>query len=277
MTLPHLTYEKLDHPDLLRVLFHPRPDWSSPPPGAVDQEVEVAPGVALTLRYFLAEDPALPNILFFHGNGEVAADYDEIGPRYNEAGLNFIVAEYRGYGKSGGTPTVSAMISDAHLLLAAVREKLQALGRSGHLLVMGRSLGSVPALELAAGEAESVGGLIVESSIGHTIPFLLCLGVEVARYGIVSEADGFKNVQKIALVSKPTYILHAQHDAIIPLTSAETMQMECAAHSKEFQMVPGADHNNIIDRTGRLYFQAIKQFSKKVGQPPRRKRPGVRT
>lgn len=276
MSHPPLTYEKLDHPELLRVLFHPRADWSSPPAGAVDQEVMVAPEVRLTVRYFLAGDSTLPHILFFHGNGEVVSDYDDIGPRYNEAGMSFIAAEYRGYGMSGGSPTVTALVSDAHAILAAVKTRLQEQGRGGHLVVMGRSLGSVPALELAAFAGSDIDGLVIESGIAQTIPFLLCLGVEVSRYGIMSEADGFKNVQKIARFAKPTYILHAQHDAIIPLVSAETLQVECAARSKEFQMVPGADHNNIIDRTGNMYFQAIRQFTRKVGQPQRRRRPGVR-
>lgn len=277
MSLAALTYDKLDQPALLRVLFHPRREWTPPPPGAVDQEIAVAPGVTVTARAFLAAPLDQPAILFFHGNGEVVSDYDEIGCCFNEVGLHFIAVEYRGYGKSGGTPTVTAMVGDAHPILAAVREQLKAAGHTGHLVVMGRSLGSVPALELAAAAAPPIDGLIVESGIGHTIPFLLGLGVEVAAYGISSEADGFKNVQKIALFRKPTYILHAQHDDIIPLASAEKLQVECGAHSKEFQMVPGADHNTIIACAGKLYFQAIRQFTKKIGQTRRSRRPGVRS
>lgn len=272
-----LTYDKLDQPGLLRVLFHPRPDWTPPPSGAVDQNIPVAPGVEVAARLFLGAPMDQPALLFFHGNGEVVADYDEIGPAFNEVGLHFIVAEYRGYGKSGGTPTVTALVNDAHRVLAAVRERLKAAGHTGHLVVMGRSLGSVPALELAASAEPAIDGLVIESGIGHTIPFLLGLGIEVAEYGIASEADGFKNVQKIALFRKPTYILHAQHDEVIPVVSAELLQVECGAHSKEFQMVPGAGHNNIIACVGKLYFQAIKQFTRKVGQARRPRRPGVRS
>ncbi|MEW6594322.1 MAG: alpha/beta hydrolase [Thermodesulfobacteriota bacterium] len=277
MPLPALTYEKLDQPGLLRLLFHPRPEWTPPPAGAFDEEIAVAPGIAVTARYFLNAPPDQPAILFFHGNGEVVGDYDAIGPCFNETGLHFVAAEYRGYGKSGGTPAVTAMIDDAHVILAAVRAQLKEAGHSGHLVVMGRSLGSVPALELAAAAEPLIDGLVIESGIGHTIPFLLGLGVDVAAYGIASEADGFKNVQKIALFKKPTYILHAQHDGIIPLVSAEKLQVECGAHSKEFQMVPGADHNTIIACAGKLYFQAIRQFTRKIGQTRRPRRPGVRT
>lgn len=278
MNIREMKYEKLDHPAVAAVIFCPREEWTPPPATAFDVEVEVEPGLTLPLRFHLgAEDPAAPNLLFFHGNGEVAADYDELAPRFNAAGMNLVVAEYRGYGRAGGTPSVAAMIGDARLMLPVVRDTLRQQGKSGRLALMGRSLGSVPAIDLAvsapAGEVE---GLIIESGIAQTIPLLLAQGVDVQACGIHSEADGFCNIQKIALQQKPTYILHAQHDEIIPLGLAEALQAHCGAQAKEFQVVPGAGHNNIIARVGDLYFQALARFCRKLGQPPRRKKPGVR-
>ncbi|HET97196.1 MAG TPA: alpha/beta hydrolase [Desulfurivibrio alkaliphilus] len=278
MDIRTMTYEKLEQPAVRSALFCPRADWVHPPAGSFEREVEVEKGVRLPLRYHLgATEPGAVNILFFHGNGEVAADYDELAPRFNQAGLNLVVAEYRGYGRAGGEPTVRGMIRDAHQLLPLVRETLRQEGKTGHLAVMGRSLGSVAAIDLAAAAApELVDGLIIESGISHTIPLLLALGVDVGSCGLTSEADGFCNVQKIAFFTKPTYILHAQHDQLIPVALAEALQASCGSQSKEFQIVPGADHNNIIERVDRLYFEAIARFCRKLGQPPRRKKPGVR-
>lgn len=118
-------------------------------------------------------------------------------------------------------------------------------------------------------------GLIIESGIAQTLPLLRIIGLDVEALGI-DEADGFGNLEKIARVQKPTYILHAQHDQIIPITLAEGLQSLCGARSKEFQMIPGADHNNILALTGKLYFQAIKQFLKRVGKSHGPRRPGVR-
>jgi hypothetical protein len=268
------TYEKLDHPEVVAALFYPRHDTTPPPAGAQDHGIEVEPGVVLGGRFFLTGDPAAVNILFFHGNGEVVGDYDDVGPRYNEQGFNFLAVDYRGYGKSTGTPTVGAMLRDAHRVLAWVRDWLAGQDRTGHLVVMGRSLGSVSAIELAASE-ESVAGLIVESGIAQTLPLLRTIGLDVEALSI-DEADGFGNLEKIALVQKPTYILHAQHDRIIPITLAEGLQSACGARSKEFQMIPGADHNNILERTGKLYFQAIKQFLRRVGKSHGPRRSGIR-
>ena len=268
------TYEKLDRPEVLGALFHPRQEATPLPANAQDHLIEVEAGVVLGGRFFLTDDPGAVNLLFFHGNGEVVGDYDEVGPRYNEQGINFLAVDYRGYGQSTGSPTVTAMLQDAHRVLSWVRGWLAEQNCTGHLVVMGRSLGSVSAIELAASE-ESVAGLIVESGIAQTLPLLLNLGLDGQALGI-DEADGFGNLEKMARVQKPTYILHAQHDQIIPITLAEGLQSVCGAQSKEFQMIPGADHNNILALTGKLYFQAIKQFLKRVGKSHGPRRSGIR-
>lgn len=268
------TYEKLDHPEVVARLFHPRQDTTPPPVGAQNHAIEVEAGVTLGARFFLTADPTAINLLFFHGNGEVISDYDDVGPQYTAQGINFLAVDYRGYGQSSGSPTVTAMVRDAHRVLNWVRDWLAGQGCTGHLVVMGRSLGSVSAIELASSE-ETVAGLIIESGIAQTMPLLLAIGLDVQALGI-DEADGFGNLQKIAQVQKPTYILHAQHDQIIPVSLAEGLQSVCGARSKEFQMIPGADHNNILALTGTLYFKAISLFLKKIGKSHGPRRSGIR-
>lgn len=84
-----------------------------------------------------------------------------------DRGVNFLVADYRGYGLSGGVPTVSAMLGDSHHILDYARIRLEANGYGGPLVVMGRSLGSAPALELAA-HRDGIDGLIIESGFALT-------------------------------------------------------------------------------------------------------------
>ena len=256
-------YGKLDHPDILPVLFHPRPEQSGQAPaGAIDYDIPVEEGVSVGARFFLAnkEDP---NILFFHGNGEIVEDYDPIGPLYNEQGLNFLAVDYRGYGRSSGTPTASAMIRDAHVVFKDVAQWLKDGGYRGPMLVMGRSLGTACAIDLTVSFAEDIKGLIIESGFALTVPLLNTLGVDTQAMGI-TEADGFKNVQKIEQVSKPTLQIHGRYDQIIPVMSAELLQVHGAARSKEFHMIPGADHNNILIQAGKYYFELIKRFTNKI-------------
>lgn len=266
---------KLDHPDILKFLFHPRKELESPPPSnSENKAIPVDDGVTIGARFHLAEKEA-PTILFFHGNGETVSDYDDIGPFYIELGMSFLAVDYRGYGWSTGEPAASAMLRDAHTIFEYVKKWLAKEGRTGKLIIMGRSLGSACAIELAAAEFDFIDGLIIESGFASTVPLLECLGVDVDKIGITEE-EGFNNQKKIAGVSTPTFILHAQYDQFIPVNDAATLQSECLARRKEFQTVPGADHNTIFERAGKLYFEVIKGFINKIGKPERRKRKGVK-
>lgn len=258
------TYSKLDRPEVLRVLFYPRRETRTRPlpDNVVDKNIVVEAGIRVHTRFHLA-GKEMPSILFFHGNGEIVSDYDDIGPFYVKNGMNFLAADYRGYGLSQGSPTVTAMLQDAHQILTGVKEWLASEGYTGPLLIMGRSLGSAAALELAAAHGEDFAGLILESSFATTLPLLMTLGVDVAGQGITEE-DGFRNVHKISAITKPTLLIHGQHDEIIPLNSAAILQEQSAARSKELQVVPGASHNTIIATAGDIYFSVIGRFCNKV-------------
>jgi pimeloyl-ACP methyl ester carboxylesterase len=256
-----MPYSKLDRPEILAHIFYPQTESRTPlPPGTCDLTFEMEPSVVIGCRFYL-EGPDAPCILYFHGNGETVADHDTIGPRYNEVGINLLVTDYRGYGWSSGKPSVTAMFADGEILLQETRKWMAENGYTGPLFLMGRSLGSACAIDLAAKYSDEIKGLIIESGFADTLPLARSLGIDVLDF---TEEECFNNNAKIALVSKPTFILHGARDEMIPAAEAEKLQSFCGAKSKEFQVVPGADHNSIITVAGRLYFQAIKQFIDKI-------------
>jgi pimeloyl-ACP methyl ester carboxylesterase len=265
-------YEKLDHPDILKVIFHPRQEPGGIlPANSVDHNIAIDEGVQIGCRFYLAAGET-PHILFFHGNGETVGDYDFAGPLYNRLDLSLLAVDYRGYGQSSGEPSVTAMMQDAHIIFKDVRSWMKSENRTGPLFVMGRSLGSACAIELASVFQDDIAGLIIESGFATTIPLLQTLGINTASFGI-EEKDCFMNVAKIERITKPTYILHARYDHLIPVVNAEILQAHSGARAKEFQVVPGADHNSIMAVTGDLYFEAIKRFINKVlGIKPRWRR-----
>ena len=99
-------YTALDQPEVLAFLFHPRAASADQvaPDSARDVLIPVTDDDSIGGRFHMAH-PEGPNILFFHGNGEIVADYDDLGPVYNQIGINFLPVDYRGYGRSDGTPT----------------------------------------------------------------------------------------------------------------------------------------------------------------------------
>jgi uncharacterized protein len=259
-----LDYSALDRPEILGCVFHPRREWGMGAAATAARDVLVPVGgdVVIGGRFHMVQ-PTATNILFFHGNGEIAADYDDIAALYNQLGLNFLPVDYRGYGRSTGTPTVTAMMRDTHLIYAFVRTWFKENGFTGPLLVMGRSLGSASALEIAANYGEEIDGLIIESGFAYAIPLLKLLGVRLWAMDL-KEEDGFGNLEKIGVYEGPTLIIHAEYDHIIPFSDGEALWQASLAADKRLLQIPRANHNDIFMHGIREYFDSIKSLAEKV-------------
>ncbi len=252
-------YTKLDDNNILPFLFFPRNEPLTPPPaGAIDIDIEVAPKTQVGCRLYL-HDVSSPTILYFHGNGEMVCDYDFVAPSYGSIGCNLLVASYRGYGWSHGTPTATNMMDDANSIFQGVTTHFEQHDHTGPLFIMGRSLGSASAIEIALANPDDIKGLIIESGFAHTLPLLENLGVNPMSHALTEE-DGFGNHTKITEITLPTLILHGSRDHIIPPASAEFLQASSGARTKQFHLIPGAEHNTMISTGGVLYFETIKRF-----------------
>jgi alpha-beta hydrolase superfamily lysophospholipase len=259
-------YSPLDAPEVLLRLFHPRPEFSfsGAQTEARDLLIPVADNVVVGGRFHPATADA-PTILFFHGNGEIAADYDELAPFYQRQGVNFFPVDYRGYGRSTGEPTVSAMMRDCHAVLTFARQWLPETGHRGPLMVMGRSLGSAPALELAAAYPGEIAALIVESGFAYAGPLLQLLGVNLAAVGFQEQA-GFRNIDKIRAYPGPTLIIHAEGDHIIPVSDGQALYAASAAPDKTLLIILHANHNDILLQGFGEYMAAVKALAAKISR-----------
>lgn len=255
-----MKYHILDRAEVLRVLFHPRPEMGKAPGNdnvqdhliAVDEEIRVG------ARFHLASSSAA-NCLFFHGNGEIVADYDQMGPLYNNLGINLLAVDYRGYGRSNGRPTVRSMMADCHVIFEFVRNWMGDTGHSGPLIVMGRSLGSASALELAAEHADHLDALIIESGFAFAGPLLHLLGVDPDRLGF-KEAEGFSNLEKIGRYPGPTLIIHAEYDHIIPFSDGKALYESSNAVEKRLLKIQNANHNDLLMHGLDDYLGAIQEL-----------------
>jgi fermentation-respiration switch protein FrsA (DUF1100 family) len=265
MDRSRVDYTILDRPEILAYLFHPRQEWTEPGESSLGQDVmiPVEPDVMVGARFHMTGQ-SFPNILFFHGNGEIVADYDELGPIYNQMEINFLPVDYRGYGRSSGTPTVSAMMKDCHVIFEYVENWLKEKGYHDSLIIMGRSLGSASTLELADTHEERLDGLIIESGFAYAGPLLRLLGADPVRLGF-KEETGFANLDKIKRFNKPTLIIHAERDHIIPFSDGEALYNASTASDKTFLKIPNANHNDIFSRGLHEYLNAVKILAQKTG------------
>ncbi len=251
-------YSVLDDSMVLAHIFHPRPEDRSRKITDNDVLIPVADNVYIGACFHLC-DKQVSTILFFHGNGEIVSDYDELGKVYNRMGINFVVVDYRGYGRSTGSPSVSTMLSDCHVVLAFVREYLVKNGFAGPLTIMGRSLGSASALELASQADPGFENLIIESGFAHAGELLKVLGIDPDIIHF-KEAEGFENLEKIKAWTGSTLIIHAQFDHIIPFSDGQDLFDACPALDKCLLEIPGANHNDIFMRGLNAYMEAVKKM-----------------
>ncbi len=251
--MAQVDYSALDDPNISMNSFFPRQGWTPTPEGVQDYTVNVGDDIGLSCRFFPYGNSA-PTILFFYGNGETAIDYNSIAPFYNQIGLNFFVADYRGYGKSGGSPSFTAMLSDANTVLEAMRIVLGASGYQGAVYVMGRSMGRHSAFELAAKEDPAINGVIIESGRPSLGQFTGGLGQQ--------QADELEEAYraKAASIAIPALVIHGEMDALAPLDDAEEMFRNFASTEKKMLVIPGAGHNDLLFKGLDEYFTAVGDF-----------------
>src|SRR5688572_13803243 len=64
-----------------------------------------------------------PAVIFAHGNGEAIDHWVSELDFYLERGVSLLLVEYRGYGRSSGTPSAGAIVDDTELFLGMLERR----------------------------------------------------------------------------------------------------------------------------------------------------------
>lgn len=263
MTAP-MALTPLDHPRILSVLFHPRTDAAPPPaPPGCYFDVPLSDGERLSGEFHPCGQKKVPLLLFFHGNGEIASDYRQLVPFFTDLGCDFLVMDYRGYGRSTSRPMASLLQTDALAVFDAIRQGATSIGTPGPILVMGRSLGSAAATAIAGSRKEGVAGLAIESGFSDTMALLRLLGADTEALGISGDIS-FQNKEAISCYTGPTLILHGQFDQIIPLPQAEQLHRAAGSRMAEKTVIEGADHNTLFYYGMDTYREAMQRLVDRI-------------
>jgi alpha-beta hydrolase superfamily lysophospholipase len=259
MARPWHELEVLDKPEILQFIFYPRKDFVEiSAANVIADTIPVDKAVSVSYCFYFS-DKKHPNILFFHGNGETASDYESIGSVYNQIGVNLFVADYRGYGRSGGRPTLTSMIEDAHPIFEGFKRVLKERGFSGNLFIMGRSLGSASAVELANHYQSQLSGLIIESGFANIFNLFTYLGFPLEALGIAVPGTP-SSLGLIRKVSIPTLVMHGEYDQIVSVEEGKALYENIAAKDKRLLIIPGVDHNTIFSGGMEPYIKALRDF-----------------
>jgi pimeloyl-ACP methyl ester carboxylesterase len=227
--MPHL-----DHPVVSARYFFPR---RAPIPDPLVVDVD---GAALHCWHRPAGE-GKPTLLHFHGNGEVVADYlGDFAEAFTSQGWGVLLAEYRGYGGSTGTPMMAAMLADAVAVFDAA--KLD----PARAVVYGRSVGSIYALEVAS--RRPVKALVLESGIANPLERILLrarpaeLGCTMAE--LQAEASAlFDHAAKLRGYRGDVVVFHTVADHMVDFHHGELL---AAWSGGELVPLRPGDHNSIL-------------------------------
>lgn len=222
-----------------------------------DVYFEAADGTRANAWFIPAAGSARATVLFCHGNAGNISHRLEIIRMLHSLGLNVFIFDYRGYGKSGGSPSEEGTYLDA----LAAYEYLRARDDvdKENIVVHGKSLGAAVAVDLAT--KVSAKAVIAESGftsvpdIGKEIyPFLPMDLMTTIKYDTKS---------KIGRLDMPLLIIHSTEDEIVPYHHGKELY-ERATEPKELYSMKGGHNEGILVYSDE-YLRRIDDFLKKNG------------
>ncbi len=190
-------------------------------------------------------------LLFLHGNGGNISHRLLKLTMLNELDASVLLLDYRGYGRSAGTPNEAGTYADA----LAGYEWLRSRGvPAASIVVYGESLGGPIAVDLAA--RRPIGKLVLESAPSSI--------AAVGRYHYPwVPVDWFLTYRYDALarlprISAPLLILHSRGDEIVPFAMAEALYAAAPGEKRLVELAGG--HNDAFAVAAPLYQAALRDF-----------------
>jgi fermentation-respiration switch protein FrsA (DUF1100 family) len=204
--------------------------------------------------------PDAPVVLFFHGNGGNVSHRLEKLAVFRDIGADTLIIDYRGYGRSSGTPSEQGIYRDAR----AAYQWLTTTRRvdPDRIVVYGESLGSAVAVHLAA-EAP-MGGVVVESGFTSVtdiaqkrLPFLPVQWILKHK---------FDSLEKVPRINAPLLILHSRQDELFEMSHPERLLAAAESPKRLVEMQGG--HNDAYLVSADTYRDALARFLADIRSVP---------
>ena len=231
-------------------------------PGVTEIEVTARDGTRLHGWFRLSgENAGEPSprglVIYFGGNAEEVSgqmfDAEQLAP-WSVAAVN-----YRGYGLSEGDPGETVLAADAVAVYdqLAAREDVD----PDRIVIFGRSLGSGVAVQLAA--RRPVRAVMLIS------PFDSLRSIARRQYPIVPVSlllkHPFDSLAQAPRIELPLLVLAGNRDTLIPPALSRRLH-DAWAGPKRWELVPGADHNDIHAQP--RYWPAMREFLASLAPAP---------
>jgi uncharacterized protein len=193
--------------------------------------------------------------LYFHGNAENIYQSLPVLFQLFKYDINVFGVDFRGYGKSKGSPSERGIYKDGisamHYLLDSLHYK------SEDIIIVGRSIGTTAACNTAANIP--VGRVILISPVSSGIEYAKAHGL-----GLIAFLGGnaFNNYEKCSKIKCPVLVIAGTNDAVAPFPLAKKLFDSMNNPDKKFCAINGAGHNDIMYARHDTLWKAIGAFLK---------------
>jgi fermentation-respiration switch protein FrsA (DUF1100 family) len=237
------------------LFFHPDDrTWSTPREFGVQAEdvfIDGPQGARLHGWWLPAGAPAKGSVLHLHGNAANVSNHLPLVTWLPAHGWNVLMLDYRGFGKSGGKPSLDGVVDDARAALATLRSRPGV--DASRIVVLGQSLGGATALRLAADDSAkpALAGVVVEGAFasyrgiaGDAAGPLKWVASPLFASLPADTADPLAAARRLRL---PLLVVHGTADRIIPLAHGQTLYAAASA-PKQWLAVDGGRHLDALMR-----------------------------
>ncbi len=238
-----------------KLLFHPVRELVTDPgeSGMAYEDVEVttSDGVKLHAWWVPARTRSRGAVIFCHGNaGNISHRVDSIRI-FRNLGLDTLLFDYRGYGKSAGSPSEGGLYRDAEAAWEYMTRRRGVVPE--RILIFGRSLGGPVAAHLAAKHAPRA--LILESTFTSVPDMGKELYPWLPRW--LARFD-FATAEYVKNVNCPLLSVHSPQDELVPYALGREV-FAAAPGEKSFLDITG-DHNNGFMDSEAVYAAGLREF-----------------
>jgi len=174
-----------------------------------------------------------PTIIYCHGQGENLSLWQNVAQMLADNGYGVFMIDYRGHGKSEGSPSESGLYIDleSSINYLADYEKVD----KENIILWGRSLGGAVVADVAS--RDKFKAVILESTFTNLRDeaiHLTSTGITESKYGFWSSistkfvkyvplTQKFATDRKIAKITSPLLIGASVHDVIVPVQMSHTL------------------------------------------------------
>ena len=213
-----------------------------------DVHLEAEDGVRLHGWFLPAKPPRRGSVLFLHGNAENISTHIRSVAWLPASGFDVLLVDYRGYGLSGGSPSLAGLHLDFEAALGALLRRPDA--DPDRVIVLGQSLGGSLAITALAASPRR-GRVRALIALGAFTSYRALAREKLAEFWLtwplqaplgLAIDDRYRPVDAIGELSPlPVLIVHGEADRVVPPHHASALY-RAAGPPKALWVVPGAGH-----------------------------------